>query len=253
MKVLFFVFALLVSHISLFAQVLRDIDPMVTDRPGAGTDAPAVVEPSHVQIELGFLYQDDPRSNQQLLLYPNTLVRIGLTKRLELRASADLFQEGIGAPTFVSPIVLGTKIGITENRGIIPQSALIVNVTLPREGPSEVRNPIATPELRLLMTHSLTSSMSLTTNLGIGWGADFGIIQYPDHSYAASLDIGINDYLAAFGEFYGFWSQLDHSHLFNLGGTVLLLPDLQLDVSGGVGISENAPNYFVSSGVSVRF
>ncbi|MGB3586858.1 MAG: transporter [Tunicatimonas sp.] len=253
MKVFFFLSVLLISHISLFGQVLRDIDPMITDRPGQGTDAPAVVEPGHVQVEIGFLYQDDPNPRQELFLYPNTLVRIGLIERFELRVSADLFQEGLGDVTFVSPITLGTKIGITENRGIIPQSALIANITLPREGPLEVFNPIATPELRLLMTHALTQNVSLTTNLGIAWEADPIIIRYPNHSYAASLDISLNDYLAAFGEFYGFWSQLDHSHLFNLGGTVLLLPDLQLDVSGGVGISENAPDYFVSIGVSVRF
>ncbi|WKN42833.1 transporter [Tunicatimonas pelagia] len=253
MKVFFFVFILWGSYTSVLAQVLRDIDPLITDRPGLGTDAPAVLDPGHVQIELGFLYQDDPISDQQLLLYPNALVRIGVTERFELRASADLFQEGIGASTFVSPIVLGTKIGITESQGIIPQSALIVNVTLPREGPFEVWNPIATPEMRLLMTHSLTQQLSLTTNFSIAWEADPVAIRYPNHAYAASLDISISDYVAAFGEFYGFWSQLDHSQLFNLGSTVLLLPDLQLDLSGGFGISENAPDYFVSSGISVRF
>jgi len=241
-----------VSPSLLFAQVLDDIDPLVTDRPGQGTDAPVVLKPGRVQLELGFLYQGDPAADQQLLLYPNTLVRIGLVEQLELRVSADLFQEGTDAPTFVSPIIVGTKIGITENQGIIPESAVIINVTLPREGPREVWNPIATPEMRLLMTHALTRSLSLTTNFSIAWEAD-PVIRYPNHSYAASLDLGINDYLTTFGEFYGFWSLQGQSHLFNLGGTVLLLPDLQLDLSGGVGLTRNAPDYFVSVGVSVRF
>ena len=253
MKTVFLAVFVFLSIIQVKAQVLENLDPLVTDRPGQGTDAPGVLSPGRVQVELGFLYQDDPISNQQLILYPNTLVRVGLVERVEFRASADIFQGGIGEPTYLSPIILGTKIGLTENRGIIPQSALIVNVTMPKEEPLEVSNPIATPELRLLMNHGLSKSLSLTTNLGISWANDRGTFQYPNHSYAASLDIGINDFLAAFGEFYGFWSQLDHSHLFNLGGAVLLLPDLQLDVSGGVVLSVNAPDYFVSSGLSVRF
>ncbi|MEM6843248.1 MAG: transporter [Bacteroidota bacterium] len=253
MKFIFLTWAFFSTAILSLAQVLEDLDPLVTDRPGQGTDAPTVLSPGRVQVELGFLYQEDPDASQRLFLYPNTLVRIGLVERVEFRVSADLFQEGTGQPTFLSPIVLGTKVGLTKNKGLIPESALIVNVTMPREGPIEVWNPIATPELRLLMSHALSNRLALTTNLGIVWENDPVSIRYPNHSYAASLDISVNDYVAAFTEFYGFWSQLEQSHLFNMGGAILLLPDLQLDISGGVAFSDSAPDYFLSSGVSVRF
>ena len=92
MKTVFLAVFVFLSIIQVKAQVLENLDPLVTDRPGQGTDAPGVLSPGRVQVELGFLYQDDPISNQQLILYPNTLVRVGLVERVEFRASADIFQ-----------------------------------------------------------------------------------------------------------------------------------------------------------------
>lgn len=253
MKVYFFTcFALLICSY-LEAQILEAKEPLITDRPGQGTDAPYVINPGDIQIEMGFLYQDDSDIDQQVILYPNTLVRVGVLERLELRASANLFQQGPRENAYLSPITLGAKIDVAENKGLIPKTAVIMNFTLPREGPEEVMNMATQPEIRLLMSHGITSNLSITTNLSAAWVNLEESVSFPLHAYAASFDLGVTEYIATFAEIYGFWSRAESSHLFNLGGTVLLLPDLQLDLSGGVGLTDNAPDYFVSFGVSVRF
>ncbi|MGD1895201.1 MAG: transporter [Cyclobacteriaceae bacterium] len=253
MRFYFLICLLLVASLNAVAQILEAQEPLITDRPGQGTDAPYVLTPGEVQVEMGFLYQDDSNLDQTVILYPNTLVRIGVLERLELRASATLFQQGPRDETYVSPVTLGAKIDVSENRGLIPKSAVIINFTLPREGPEEVLNLAAQPEIRLLMNHGITSNFSITTNLSAAWINVEDVVTFPLHSYAASFDLGVTEYITTFAEFYGFWSRSDTSHLFNFGGTILLLPDLQLDLSGGLGLTKNAPNYFVSAGFSVRF
>ncbi|MEQ9438550.1 MAG: transporter [Cyclobacteriaceae bacterium] len=230
------------------AQVEKE--PLITDRPGEGTDAAFVVSPATVQVEMGFLYQNDVISDQKLALYPTTLVRVGLIEGVELRASANIFEEGEDSPVYVSPLVIGTKVHLTDNKGWIPQSALMVNFTLPNIGSEEVQTEFTQPQIKLLMSHTLTDHLGLTTNLGIAWEND---LPSPVHSYAASLDISITDYLGAFGEFYGFWSATDDIHLFNAGATILLLPDFQIDLAGGIGINEAAPDFYAGGGISVRF
>ena len=253
MKHYFLIFLLISFSIQVKSQILEAKEPLITDRPGQGTDAPYVLTPGDVQIEIGFLYQDDSNLDQTVILYPNTLVRVGVLERLEFRASATLFQQGPREITYVSPITLGAKIDVSENKGLIPKSAVIINFTLPREGPEEVVNLAAHPEIRLLMNHGITPNFSITTNLSASWINVEDSVTFPLHSYAASFDLGVTEYITTFAEFYGFWSRSDSSHLFNFGSTVLLLPDLQLDLSGGIGLTENAPNYFVSAGFSVRF
>lgn len=248
MKTIALVIFLLSNFIRLFAQV--DQEPMITDRPGEGTDAPFVVGPGILQIETGIFWQDDAIPSQQLARYPTTLVRVGLVERIELRASLDVFEEGRRTATLISPLVLGTKIHLTENDGWIPQSALMVNFILPDFGSESVQNEYVLPQIKLLMGHTLNEWLGLTTNIGIEWGGD--VFTTPEHSYAASFDIGVNDYISAFAEFYGYWSSIDDSHLFNAGGTLLLLPDLQFDLSAGIGLSDNAPDYYVGGGISLR-
>ena len=42
-------------------------------------------------------------------------------------------------------------------------------------------------------------------------------------------------------------------HFFNGGFTILLSDDIQFDVRGGVGLNDAAEDYFVGTGLSIRF
>jgi len=59
--------------------------------------------------------------------------------------------------------------------------------------------------------------------------------------------------LGSFAELYGFFPEhSDWDHRFDAGLTYLVNRNIQLDASGGFGITENAPDYFISAGVSFR-
>jgi hypothetical protein len=74
--------------------------------------------------------------------------------------------------------------------------------------------------------------------------------------YAANLGIGIMGNLGGFVELYGD-AGLSASKMpitaFDAGLTYLLFDNFQLDVSGGLGLSDAADDWIVGAGVSYRF
>jgi hypothetical protein len=74
--------------------------------------------------------------------------------------------------------------------------------------------------------------------------------------YTAALGIGLPETLGAFVEFFGdipTYSQgPGPGNSFNGGFTCLLTDNLQLDASGGVGLSKAADDWFAGIGLSFR-
>ncbi len=106
------------------------------------------------------------------------------------------------------------------------------------------------PEFRFVMQHSLTEKVSLSYNLGAEWD---GFTPEPTFIYTLATGFGLTEKLGAFVELYGFAPQEDKSdHRFDGGLTYLVSHDFMVDVSGGAGITENAPDYFAAVGFSFR-
>jgi len=73
--------------------------------------------------------------------------------------------------------------------------------------------------------------------------------------YSAVLGIGASDRLGLFVELFGAFGLRDDrpaAHALDGGLTVLLRDGLQLDASAGVGLDDDAREWFVASGLSVR-
>ena len=102
--------------------------------------------------------------------------------------------------------------------------------------------------LRFAVSHSLSDRFSLGYNLGALWEGESAV---PAGYYSLALGIGITDYLGAFVESYGLLSE-DMEHYIDFGFTGLVLPNFQLDVSGGFGINQNAADMLISAGLSYR-
>jgi hypothetical protein len=63
----------------------------------------------------------------------------------------------------------------------------------------------------------------------------------------------ITDKLGVFVESYSFFPEDSKAdHRFDAGITYKFTPVVQWDISGGVGLSKNAPDSFVSTGISFR-
>ena len=227
-------------------------EPLVTDRPGEGTDAAAVVGTGVGQLETGVFREWESNENYRLGYYPTALLRYGVLDRVEIRLSSGLYASEAQAGVGWLPLDLATKVALVEKaQGWIPQTALLIGFTLPATGSAEVQSSFTQPRVVLLINHSINSWLSITTNLGAHWENDSPETIY---RYALSFDISLSERVGTFAEFYGNLPEASaSSHLFNAGFIYLVTNDLQLDVAAGTGLTDNALDFYVGGGVSWRW
>ncbi|MFW5756057.1 MAG: transporter, partial [Tangfeifania sp.] len=105
-------------------------------------------------------------------------------------------------------------------------------------------------DMRLAFAHTLTETFSLSYNLGAEWNGESAI---PGYFYSVAAGIGITKSVGMFVESYGLIPETGQpEHLLDAGFTLLLLANLQLDISGGIGLNEHAADHFISFGLSYR-
>ena len=103
----------------------------------------------------------------------------------------------------------------------------------------------------------LGERFSLDTDLGVGTptqGVDDSGRVYQLFA-AASLGISLTDRIGALLEYYAIVQGrgMRDEHAVSGGFTYLLTDDVLLDISGGVGLNREAPDFFVGPGIAWRF
>lgn len=184
------------------------------------------------------------------------MLKYGINEILELRLIAEYLgttirQSEMKKINFAGfgPLALGVKIKLWDEKGLLPQAGLISHVRL-KSGSSEFVPPYTGANFRFTFAHTLSNAWSLSYNLGAQWNGDD---THTIFLYTLSLGYSINDKLAVFAEGYSFIPEgLKADNRIDAGFTYKITPIFQFDVSGGIGLSENAPDYFLSSGFSVR-
>jgi hypothetical protein len=234
-------------------------ETIVTDRPDQ-TEAPNLTPKGWFQIEVGMQSEFDnnkeTKTQTQSTLYNTTLWKYGVTKNFELRLITEyandkfMTEDTSIAIQYLAPITIGSKIRICEERGIRPKISLISHLELPYFGHADFRPNYVIPRFRFLMAHTLSERFSFSYNLGGEWedGASNATM-----IYSASLGIKLFKKVNMFVESYG--SLRENSTADNRldgGLTYLLNNNIQLDASGGIGLSEISPDYFISCGLSFR-
>jgi hypothetical protein len=247
-----------ISCISLNSWSQEGPAELVTDRPDQ-TESSGVVPVRHLQIETGFLMSGDRTGQIELrsFAYNTTLLRYGLLENFELRAGLEyrnekeklLDMDEINAVSGFSPLYLGFKTRIKEEQGWIPEIAFLGGVSLPFTAQQEFRALHPAAIMRFAFSHTLSERFSLGYNLGAEWEAETG----PGYFYTAALGIGLTEKLGMFVEAFGlFATDAENEHLADAGFTWLVLPNLQFDLSGGMGLNEAANDFFISAGLSYR-
>lgn len=226
--------------------------PLSADRPGQGTDAASVLSQGALQLEAGLFHEWDTNTDYSFWTYPGVLLRYGLIERVEVRMSSGLFTDQGRAGVGWSPVGVSTKVALVEQaQGWLPQAALLVALSLPRTGSEAVQSRFTEPSVTLLLNNSISSWLSITTNLGASWNSDSPAAVY---FYAFSFDMVLSERVGAFAEFYGNLPENDtQTHLFDAGFTYAPGPNLQLDLAGGVGLTQAAPDFYLGGGVAVRW
>lgn len=246
MKTQISLFLLFIST-TIFSQ---NQEPIQTDRPDQ-TETPALVPKGMFQIETGFSFQKN-EANSTTQTLPSTLWKYGINDHFELRLITEFTNEKIfdKKVSGFNPILIGCKIKIADEKGIVPKMSFIGHISLPNAASKEFKSEYFAPEFRFVMQHTLSKKMSFSYNLGAEWD---GFSPEPTFIYTVATGYSITEKIGSYIELFGFAPQQQTAnHNFDGGFTYLISPNFMVDASAGVGITENAPDHYWALGFSFR-
>lgn len=231
--------------------------PINTDRPDQ-TESPFVVSKGLFQIETGFLYTEYSPGGVTVkeTVYNTTLLRYGLLDNLELRLGLDVSKVEIDPGTRTGSEVSGTKpfyagfkIGVAEEKGLLPQIGFLGGVFLPFAASEEFRPAGVGGDFRFAFSHTLSDRFDFSYNFGFSWNGDSPFVSYV---YSAVLGYGFTDKLSGFVELYGDLPENAPGNLLADAGFTYLLSDrLQIDLAGGTGLTTEQ-DFYIGAGISFR-
>lgn len=221
------------------------------DRPDQ-TECPFIVPAKYIQLENGFNFEN-VNSGISSFSYPATLWKYGVNERFELRLTTEFVTEATDEKTVsgIMPVTIGFKANLCKEKGIIPTTSFIGHLTTSDLGSEKFHTTYVAPAFRFTMQHTLSERFSLAYNLGAEWDGETAAQTY---IYTLATGFSINEKLGCYAELYGYapaGSKPDHRC--DGGFTYLINNDFIIDLSGGVGLTNNAPDNYVSLGISYRF
>lgn len=245
--------------LSVISKSQESAPDLITDRPDQ-TESSSVVPIKSLQIETGFLVENHQTNifTSQSLTYNTSLLRYGLFNNFELRLGLDYsdIKTKINNTNIstnakgLSPLYTGFKIKIHEEDGLIPELAFLGGLVLPFTANQSFRPDYSAANIRFAFSHTLSDRISLGYNLGAEWDGESAI---PGYFYSLALGFGLTENLGMFAEGYGLIQETgDAEHLADAGFTYLITSNFQIDLSGGLGLNDNAIDNFISFGLTYR-
>ena len=256
---------------------------LVTDRPDF-TEASTTVGRGAVQLEFGYTYEYDNEHGTRLTGHSvgEPLLRIGmLADWFELRIGANyLFERADEGATIedldaFEDLYLGLKLALTEQEGILPEMALIPQMTVPTGSPFTAGQVQA--GVNWVYSWELTDSVSIAGSTQInrsrsgspefrgvpdsalfaqvGMGQEF----FMEFAQSMTAVVSLTEKLGSYFEWFAFVPigadepQVASEQFFNGGFAYLVTNNLQLDIRAGVGLNDSANDLFAGAGASVRF
>lgn len=246
---------LITCYLSVFSQEnTKSLGPLVTDRPDV-TESSSTVPAGYIQVETGSFYEsfEENQIKTETYTYNTTLVRLGVSDNLEFRLGWDFVENRMSNLDNVlsgfNPLLLGAKVAITEEKGIIPEIALIGHIFLPFTAGNDYKPETTGVNFRFSLGHTLNENSSLSYNLGARWVDDSSEATY---IYTIAYGIGLTEKLGFYAELYGDLPENNRAyHLWDAGFTYLLSDNVQLDATVGSSISKGQ-DILLSGGISFR-
>ncbi|HZV70604.1 MAG TPA: transporter [Saprospiraceae bacterium] len=228
-------------------------DHIVADRPNQ-SDGAAILAKGYFQMENGFSIEDIAPGF--VYTYPSTLWKIGVSESFEFRILTEyinITHEGFPDVDGLLPVQVGFKTKLFNQKGIIPQAAAIGFISLPGIASKQFTTTFFAPSMRLAFENSISDMFSVAYNVGAEWDGENA---RPNFLYTFSLEAEVFHSLGAYVEVYGDMPQQredEFQHRLDGGLTYRISRDVVVDVSGGIGLSDNAPEQYVAVGLSYRF
>lgn len=239
-------------------------EPLASDRPDF-TEASTTVGRGVVQIESGYTFIRDRDGGSTLTAhsFPETLLRVGvLAEWLELRAAYNYGVETTqfgGTATELSgseDLYLGVKLGLTPQEGILPEMALMPQMTVPT-GSSAFGAGEVLPGLNWLYGWDINDFLSTAGSTQVNRALD-GVTGEPYLEFAQSWTIGYSlaERVGAYTEIFTLvpdGADTDKTQTYFNGGFVFpVTNDLQFDIRAGLGLNEAADDFFSGAGLVMR-
>ena len=244
----------------------QDEADLVTDRPDQ-TESAEVVPLYTLQIETGVVLEWQDKGEDMYVInsdYGGTLLRFGFHRILEARLGTGFMQTrskltGMEPDELhgLAPLELGVKAKILKENGLIPDVAIIASYQVPNTGHEEFSSPKLVQTYIAAFAHTLTDKAGFGYNVGLEHDAAEGKSAF---FYSVVIGFSAGEKTGIFLEAYGNKSWIGGAQQtiipwdsrLDAGMTLLVLPNLQLDLSGGIGLSVNSPKGFISAGFSWR-
>jgi len=234
---------------ALFAQE----EKIETDRPGE-TQTTALTQKGYFQAEIG-LRKEQQREQDYTFLHPRAQLKYGLSGRFELRAeltsaterqySSNEFRYGL------RPVELGLKAKLGEQKGGLPATTFYTQIGIPNWASKDHQAEHLSPKLRILFENKLTDKIKLTYNAGAEWQ---GKGAPPQWLYTLAPEVEIGEKWGAFIETFAYLQSGEApKHTIDGGIAYYATKNVKFDLWAGKGLSKEAPDYFISGGISFRF
>lgn len=245
-------FFLVLSNILIAQQEGR----METDRPDQ-TESPFITKKKYIQAEFGLHVIEE--NNLTTLVHPTVLWKYGLCKRFEFRLITEFVSEetpllipaGNDINTGLLPIQIGGKLGVWEEKGLLPKTSLIFHIAPPRLGSKKFHTNKWAPNFVFTMQHTLSENAGLGYNLGAEWD---GQSNTPYWVYTLAPGFNIGEKWYGYIEVFGAIRKGDiPQHNIDGGLAYYFNDNLKIDISTGFGITEPSADWFGGVGFSFRF
>jgi hypothetical protein len=227
--------------LGLYAQSVGRIE---TDRPDQ-TECPFIVKKGYFQAEIGF-----NRSTSEYL-FPTSLLKFGLSKRLELRYVSVLAQEP-GQETRFQTEAIGIKWGLIEPSGWIPRTSVIIHYNWDHQN-----RDFSEKNLRGHSIGDVVFTMQNDFSDRIGIGYNLGTEMHSNGSFEGIYRVAPNMLLGkkgyAYVEVFGRLPASEFAdHSYDAGYAYYVNDDLKLDISAGQSFL-HPKDYYFAVGLSFRF
>ncbi|MBT4868370.1 MAG: transporter [Planctomycetaceae bacterium] len=243
-----------------------DLDaPLVTDRPDF-TEASSTVGRGVSQLEFGYTYtynaDDGTTDRSQSLGEP--LLRYGVFSNwLELRLALFPVDQRVtmagrsNSTAGTEDLYLGAKIALTPQECFLPEMALIPQMTIPT-GSNAFSDGEVLPGVNWIYAWEINDFISTAGSTQINRRVDEGTGRaYSELAQSWTIAYSLSDNLGAYTEWFVLApnsADTDQTqHYFNGGFTYLINNDVQFDIRYGKGLNHAADDYFVGTGLSIRF
>lgn len=247
------------SHCSLITSAnysFAKVERIDTDRPDQ-TESAVPVPKKWVQFEFGFGKQVN-NSNEKEFQHPTLLSKYSISKRIELRLITTVqTNTNFSNPllkqtnTGLTPVEIGAKIALWEEKKLLPKTSLIFHVGIPKLASTWYQVDHLAPNFRFTMQHSITKNIGIGYNIGAEWD---GINKEATWISTFAPGINLSERWYGYIEAFGFISKQNNpEHSLDGGIAYYFNPNFKIDLSSGFGINKAAPDWYIAVGGSIRF